>query len=451
MAKGKQFNKGTIDIKDEKITWQIPTSKVQCVSINVLDYLYKDNTFTVPLEDIELIEKQLTFRWTLPKNYKNLTSVRKKSTWYQLKTAKNFLEIVQYFEQNKDMKTVYNPVNFYVDEYLNVKVLLYTNPLHLPYESNSDSSLLNIQKTLASIFVTINDKKIDHQQTAQEKEEENMNVTLLDKIFNTHSVSELKQMIDREYDHFLALQDEQQMQIDHITKKTRKKYLSMFIGFTALILIALYFLQGIKTTEYDKEIAELEIINANHDIALSAYDAYSDGDIQTALDKIEEIEDDSKYVHPKFYIQVLVQSGKIEEAINKFPEQDDLIIDYFVRSAEEAEILALDIDNPHVTFEKAIINKDDAILEDTFPQIKRPTNRQSKYIYDHYVKKDINKALKVAQNIHNEQWELEALKIKEERLKKKVKDLDKKDDKEEIKKLNQEIKNTSEAIKSLDK
>lgn len=457
MAKGVQFNKGILDIKPTNVTWKIPTSEVHCVSINELDYLRETENFAAPLSNIEHIDEQLQFSWTLPEGYKPIESVSKDSAWYKLKTAKNFLEIAKLFKESKDLKTVFESINFYVDKYYNVKVLFYTHSLHLPHQSNENEDLQRIKKILAGLFTSVNDKKLDTYNLKDSSGKEKKS-SFIEKIFQSDSIEELIQVIDIEYNHYLALQDQRQAIQDTNKRKKQNKSLMVFSGLIVVILVAWYFTNGTDDSEIRELEAEatekqeeLEEVNKSYENQLASYDAYFDGDYENALKAAENVNDNPNGLNEVFYIELLVRNGKINEAVEQFPERVNYTAEKFAQLGEKEAVLEMDLDNPYFKFEQALLKEDekDEELAGIIPELKNPTVRQKQLIFEFYLRTDRAEALAYAQDHKNISWEIKVLESQKKSLEKKVEKLDKKDDKKEIKKVEKEIKEVSKDIESL--
>lgn len=457
MAKGVQFNKGTLESTRSDVTWKIPTSEVHCVSVNELDYLRETKHFAAPLSSIERIDDQLQFTWTLPEGYQPIESVNTQSTWYKLKTAKYFLEIAKYFEENENLKTVYDMKNFFVDQHYNVKVIFYSNPIHLPYQSNKNDNLESIKKILARILTSINEKKLDAVDT-KETERKDKRSVLIKSIMQSDSIDDLIHLVDVEYDHYLSLQDQRQMVEDTKRRKKQNRSLLMFSGIVVAMLCVWYFNSGIgdKTNEISELEAEaktkqeaLEEENEKYQSQLASYDAYFNGEIDKAFEAASEIEDNPTGLNKVFYSEVLVRNGEIDEALEQFPEMTNLIAEQVVRFKEKELVLEIESDDPYFKFEQALLKEEDEEVAEIIPELKSPTERQKQLIFDFYLRTNRDEALTYAKENDNITWEVKVLETQKKSLENKVEKLDKDDDKDEIKKVEKEIGEVSKELESL--
>src|SRR5699024_11000534 len=212
MSKKIQFNKGLLTKEKQDITWELPTSEVHCVSHGELNYLKENIKYAIPLDRLDQKEKYLYLSWKIPEGYQPISSVFYKSDWYKLKTAKSLLEVAKFFKKHDDLTTVFEVENLYIDKHHNVKVVYYANKLHLPRKYDSNSELLrDIKGIIALLLTSENEKKVNimlSENNDKENKEESQGV--LGKIILADSLQELKQVVDIEYDHFLAQQDENQ-------------------------------------------------------------------------------------------------------------------------------------------------------------------------------------------------------------------------------------------------
>ncbi len=451
MGKGVPFNKGFIDIKQANVTWKIPTSEVHCVSTNELEYLYEPKHFAVPLESIDYIDEHIQFTWTLPEGYKPIASVNKESTWYKLKTAKGFLEVAKLFKESKDLRTVYESRNFYVDQHFNVKVLFYTHSLHLPHQPTEGDNLNSIKKILTGLFTSINEKKLNTYNAKESAEPDEKN-GLIEKILQSDSMEELKQVIDVEYDHYLSLQDQRQMNLDTKKRKKQNKSLIILSGLVVVILAAWFFTSGAggsKSEDDQLKAEELEEANKNYENQLASYDAYFNGDFEKALETAGQVSDDPDDFNELFYMELFVRNNKIDEAIEQFPDSDNLVAEQITKFADKDAVLELEADNPYLKFEQALLKEDDKALADIIPELNKPTDRQKELIFAFYLRTDRAKALVYAKDSQNTGWEIKALESQKKALADKVKKMDKKDDKDKIKKTEEDIKKVTKEIESL--
>lgn len=450
MAKGIHFNKGILDIKQKSVVWELPVSEVHCVSINELSYLKDSSSFAVPLSHIEHIDKQLKFTWSLPEGYEPITSVKNESTWYKLKTAKDFLAVAKFFEESKDLETVYNTKNFYVDKHYNIKVLFYTNPLHLPYESSETDNIQSIKKILANLFTSINEKKLDtYDKKNTTENEKGKKSGFVNQILASNSINELIQLVDIEYDHYLSLQDERQNSHVNQQRKKQNKSLLVFSGLIVLIIAGWYFTNNIKddTMTVDAEAQnkqeKLEDINENYENQLASYDAYFAGDIGQALDEAEKVDKD---LNDAYYIELLIRNDKATEAMEQFPNKKSIIAEKIALFEKKSKVLDLELDNKYLEFEKALLQEENKKITKIIPDLKEPTTRQKELIFKHYLKTDTNKALDYAETNKDVGSDIRTWDKKKESLEKKEKKLDGKDEKERVSK---KIKKVTKRIKSL--
>lgn len=459
MAKGVQFNKGILESTRTSATWKIPTSEVHCVSINELGYLREARHFAAPLKDIEHIDNQLQFTWDLPEGYKTIESVSKESTWYKLKTAKNFLEVAKFFEENTDLKTVYKIKNFYVDKFYNVKVLFYTNPIHLPHQTNNHDNLDRIKKILVRILTNISEKKLDtyEEKDVKSKDDISTRTSIINKIFQAKTIEQLIQMVDVEYDHFLSLQDQRQMNDDVKQRKKQNKSLIVFSGIIVAALCVWYFNSNSgedgRINELEAEAKstqeEFEEMSDKYESQLDSYDAYFDGDIEKALEVANGIDDNSTELNSSFYTEILVRNGEIKEALERFPDKAHLIAEHTVRYKEKDDVLEMEFDEPYFKFEQAVLKEDDEAIADIIPDLKSPTDRQKELIFNYYLRTDTDEALTYAETNKNVAWEIKVLESKKKSLEAKKDKLDKDDDKDEIKEVKDDIEEVSRKIESL--
>src|SRR5699024_4971960 len=128
--------------------------------------------------------------------------------WFQLKTARSLLNLIDYFEKNNELHTVYDQANFYIDKNHHVKVLISTKELHLPHDKNASEHIEFIRELLIQIF-----SKSYH------------NDEFIEKIKQSNEVTELKQIIEDKYDSFLSDLDTQRENSEKHVKRTKIKYL----------------------------------------------------------------------------------------------------------------------------------------------------------------------------------------------------------------------------------
>src|SRR5699024_4676633 len=103
------------DVGKHEILWEIPTSEIQCISTNELNYTKEQNHFSIPVNKIDFDKESLIFTWNISEEYKPIISVKKEDFWFQLKTAESLLTAIKYFQDNNELYTIYDQANFYVD------------------------------------------------------------------------------------------------------------------------------------------------------------------------------------------------------------------------------------------------------------------------------------------------------------------------------------------------
>lgn len=459
MSKSIHFNNGTLSTTKNQATWILPDSQVRCVSLGELDYLKKEQDFAVPLINIEHKNKDIHFTWKLSEGLKPISSVYDEREWFKLKTAKSFVEIVNVFEKSKNLQPVYDPVNFYVDENHRVKVLFYTNPVHLPCRGEDENNFLQIKKILASLFTSIPQKDLEKvsgqdiiQKTSKEKQE------FISALMETMTLEDAKKVIDDEYNRYLSVQDEHEKIIQKNTKTKHKTLLFVFVGLVAILslsYIAYSYINNLQAEVEElesltqKQEEELEHINTAYKTHLTLYEAYYEGEMETALQIAQKLKEDSNTLDNAFYIELLIRNGQGQKAVDQHPKEINAVLNSLIELDRQEEILELDADDPYLKFEQGIIQADDETLISIIPEIKKPTERQKQLVFEVYLRNDLDQAYEYAEQNDNSKWKIQVLEGKVKHLKNKVSKLDKKDDAKEIKTLNAEIKVLTKEINEL--
>jgi len=436
MTKTIQFNKGTMDVEKAKIIWRVPTNDIQCISINELHYLKENNHFSIPVDDIELNDDQLVFSWNIPEAYKPITSVQKEDKWFQLKVAKGLLANLLYFENHLELFTVYDQANFYVDEDYHVRVLLFTKAIHLPHHINSEDYLTVIKQMVLQLF-----------------SKDAVNNDFVEQIEQATGIDELTDIIEEHYNNFLVNIDQERLANRKAIQKTKRIYSLVAILSIVAIGLITYFLTNDedKLTELMANNAELEQKvegYENYVTYVTSFDAYFSGDVEEAL-KIANSIEENVTINDQYYMNLLIDNGEIEQALNKFPKEAHTISESFVLNAETDEILNLQTDNPYIKFEQAMFMDEKEIIDDIIPQLDQLTDRQKGVIYEHYKDRNIDQAIKFSKEHKNLNWLIDSLETKQKQLEKEVKKLNKNKNKKKRKQLNDELAEISEQLESL--
>lgn len=436
MTKTIQFNKGTMSVEKDKIIWQIPTKDIQCISINELHYLNEINPFSIPVNDIELNDEQLVFSWNIQDTYKPITSVQKEDKWFQLKTAKSLLANLLYVENHHELFTVYDQANFYVDENYHVKMLLFTKAIHLPHHKSSQDYLTVIKQIVLQLF-----------------SKDAANDEFVEQIEQATGLVELENIIEEHYNNFLVNIDKERLANRKAIQKTKRTYLLVAILSIVAVGLITYFL-----TNNAEELAELmennEVLEQkvgeyeNYVTYVTSYDAYFSGDVEKALKIANNIEANVT-INDQYYMNLLIDNGEIEQALNQFPKEAHRISEAFVLNAETDEILSFQTDNPYIKFEQAVFMDEKEIIDDIIPQLDQLTDRQKEVIYEHYKNNNIDQAIQFAKEHKNLNWLVDSLETKKGQLEKEVKKLSKEKNKKKRKQLNDEIKEITKQLESL--
>src|SRR5690625_2606438 len=293
MCKSIHFNNGTLSTTKNQATWILPDSLVRCVSLGELDYLKKERDFAVPLISIEHKNKNIHFTWKVSEGLKPISSVSEEREWFKLKTAKSFVEIVYTFEESENLQPVYEPVNFFIDENHRVKVLFYTNPVHLPCQDEAENNFLQIKKIKRYLYTSITKKDLEKvsaqdivQKTSKEKQE------IVSALMETESLDDAKKVIDDEYNRYLSMQDDHEKVMQKNTKTKQKTLLSVFVGL--VMALSLWYITYSNANNLQAEVEdlesltqsqeeELEHINTAYKTHLTVYEAYHAGEMEMAL------------------------------------------------------------------------------------------------------------------------------------------------------------------------
>lgn len=459
MSKSIHFNNGTLSTTKNHATWVLPGSQVRCVSLGELDYLKKELDFAVPLINIEHKNKNIYFTWELSEGLKPISSVYDKREWFKLKTAKSLVEVVNIFEKSESLKSIYDPVNFYVDENHNVKVLFYTNPIHLPCQEEDGNNFLQIKKILGSLFVPISKKNLEEvseQDIVRKTSKENQE--FVSDLMETMTLEDTKKIIDDEYNRYLSVQDDHEKVMQKNTKTKQKTLLFVLVGLVAAL--SLWYITYSNANNLQAEVEdleslaqsqeeELEHINTAYKTHLTVYEAYHAGEMDLALQNAQQLKNDSNVLDDELYIELLIRNGMAQEAIDQEPKEINIILNSLIELDRQEEIMELDADDPYLKFEQAIINEDDEALISIIPEIQEPTERQQQLIFEIYFRNDRDQAYAYAEQTDNNAGKVQVLETKVKHLKNKIGKLDKKDDAKKIKPLEAEVKALTEEIKEL--
>jgi len=441
MSKKIEFNKGLLTKEKQDVTWELPTSEVHCVSHGELNYLKDNIKYAIPLDKLDQKEKYLYLSWKIPENYKSISSVFDESDWYKLKTAKNLLEVAKFFNDRNDLTTVFDVENLYVDEYHNVVVVFYANKLHLPKKYDNHSDLLwDIKKIIALLLTSENEKKINAMLSKNNDKEESQGV--IGKIILATKLQELKQVVDIEYDHFLARQDEFQANQDLKMRRQKRVLFSGGLVFLMLTVVLFFFVfnkndDSPKIEELEEALEKEEQTSHDYQQQVESYEAYFNDDLDKSMKVAKEINKSSDDLNEPFYIELLVQNGEVHEAIEQYPEQTPFILDRITELEMRKAIQDYESDDPYVQFEQAIMAEDTDKLKEIIPELENPTDRQKQLIFEYYLENNIDEAIEYAERQKNNEWQVTALEGK-------VESLDKKKDKEEISEIEKEIEELSD-------
>lgn len=441
MSKKIEFNKGLLTKEKQDVTWELPTSEVHCVSHGELNYLKDNIKYAIPLDKLDQKEKHLYLSWKIPENYKSISSVFDESDWYKLKTAKNLLEVVKFFNERNDLTTVFDVENLYVDEYHNVVVVFYANKLHLPKKYDSHSDLLwDIKKIIALLLTSENEKKINAMLSKNNDKEESQGI--IGKIILATNLQELEQVVDIEYDHILARQDEFQANQDLKMRRQKRVLFSGGLVFLMLTVVLFFFVfnkndDGPKIEELEASLEKEEQTSHDYQQRVESYEAYFNDDLDKSMKVAKEINKSSDDLNEPFYIELLVQNGEVHEAIEQYPEQTPFILDRITELEMRKTIQDYESDDPYVQFEQAIMAEDTDKLKEIIPELENPTDRQKQLIFEYYLENNIDEAIEYAEQQKNNEWQVTALEGK-------VESLDKKKDKEEISEIEKKIEELSD-------
>lgn len=459
MSKSIHFNNGTLSTTKNQATWILPDSQVRCVSLGELDYLKKERDFAVPLISIEHKNKNIHFTWKVSEGLKPISSVSEEREWFKLKTAKSFVEIVYNFEESENLQLVYEPVNFFIDENHRVKVLFYTNPVHLPCQGEDENNFLQIKKILGSLFTSIPKKDLEKvsaqdivQKTSKEKRE------FVSVLMETETLDDAKKVIDDEYNRYLSMQDEHEKVMQKNTKTKQKTLLFLFVGL--VVALSSGYMVYSKVNNLQAEVEDLESfiesqeeeldhVNTAYETHLTVYEAYYAGEMEMALQTAQKLKKDSNALDNALYIELLIRNGQAQEVIDQQLEEVNAILNSLIGLGLQEEIMELSADDPYLKFEQAIINANDEALISIIPEITKPTERQQQLIFEVYLRNDLDQAYEYADQHDNSAGKVQVLETKVKQLKNKISKLDEKDDAKEIKPLEAEVKVLTEEIKEL--
>jgi len=441
MSKKIEFNKGLLTKEKQDVTWELPTSEVHCVSHGELNYLKDNIKYAIPLNKLDQKEKYLYLLWKIPESYKSISSVFDESDWYKLKTAQSLLEVAKFFKNHDDLTTIFDVENLYIDKYHNVKVVYYANKLHLPKKYDSHSDLLwDIKKIIALLLTSENEKKINAMLSKNNDKEESQGV--IGKIILATNLQELKQVVDIEYDHFLARQDEFQANQDLKMRRQKRVLFSGGLVFLMLAMVLFFFVfnkndDGPKIEELEETLEKEEQISHDYQQQVESYEAYFNGDLDKSMRVAKDIKKSSDELNEPFYIELLVQNGEVHEAIEQYPEETPFILDRITELEMRKTIQDYESDDPYVQFEQAIMAEDTDKLKKIIPELENPTDRQKRLIFEYYLGNSIDEAIEYSEQQKNTEWQVKALESK-------VESLDKKKDKKEISKIEKEIEELSD-------
>lgn len=431
-----RFNRGTLNIDDQQVSWTIKTDHVQCISINELHYLKKENPISIPVDDIKLDNDQLKFTWKIEEKNVPITEIRKRDIWFQLKVAKNFIETIQYFEKSDKFFTVYQLENFYVDKNSRVKTLLSTRANQLPYHENASEHIEVIKQIIINIF---SKKSIDQH--------------FIEQIKQASHIQNLDDIITNQYEQFIRSLDKEREKSFNKLRKTKRNYVLISSCLMIIVILATYYFVNDQKQidEIHGQKKQLEDELSAYEQVTTSYNAFFAGDAKKALAIVEQLKEDneSEAFNDDYYLSLLIQNGEFEKALKQYPSEAHQISEDIFLMLDEEEFLDLDINNPYIQLEQSILKDDHEQLQELIPSLTELTERQQEKAFEYYKVQDLDEAIEFAIEYQNEGLLVDALKSKKKSLEKEKKKLKKKKHKKKRQKIKQEIETLEEQLEQL--
>src|SRR5699024_10912875 len=252
---------------------------------------------------------------------------------------------------------------------------------------NHSELLLYIKNIIVKLQTTENEKKINAMLSKNNDKEESQGV--IGKIILATKLQELKQVVDIEYDHFLARQDEFQANQDLKMRRQKRVLFSGGLVFLMLTVVLFFFVfnkndDSPKIEELEEALEKEEQTSHDYQQHVESYEAYFNDDMDKSMKVAKEINKSSDDLNEPFYIELLVQNGEVHEAIEQYPEQTPFILDRITELEMRKTIQDYESDDPYVQFEQAIMAEDTDELKEIIPELENPTDRQKQLIFEYY-------------------------------------------------------------------
>ncbi|MFB4159384.1 hypothetical protein ACE1TF_05835 [Geomicrobium sp. JSM 1781026] len=418
MPKTISFNGGELSAGQDTVIWKIESKKVHCAVLNDLSYLKEKDEKVVPLRQVEHEGQSLVFTWDV-RSHQVLSQVKKEPLIHRIKVAKALTRLVDQMESMQEYDFVMDPKNFYIDEFHNVKVLLYCKSIHIQCrEEEQRNTLEMLKRTILSLFTTVPEKEVlsaSFEDTLA-KCDDSLAI-FLKQVVRTSNYHDLYQCLDYELMRIEELYFESfQKGNEHQKLKTKKKKKIGLLTTSVLVVVGagLLFIinnySGAETVSEEDPVYEA-LDDAHQSIDdfedyMHVIDLYFDSNYEEAHDELEQL--DASLVHEPLWIEVKIRSGHAEELVNQDEYRSDTL-ELMATYELEDDILELSSENLTVQFEQSVINREDEEVINIATELTEWTDRRVQRAFQSHLREDEEEALAFAVEMEAENFQIVAL------------------------------------------
>lgn len=147
------FNQGTLGFDQNHAYYELPRSQVYLNSVEEIGQIRELKQIAFPCT-LTLNEEQLEMKFTIEKDYVPLLMFRKSTMDQKLNAAEFLIKIGYFFMNQKELITVFDPLNFFVNTNGEMKILYRGIKGLMPAEGYQDESILDQVKRLLLLLFT---------------------------------------------------------------------------------------------------------------------------------------------------------------------------------------------------------------------------------------------------------------------------------------------------------